>query len=119
MLLVFLAICGALLSKYSIDDEVTVGGRYGFVVGERITAVAEKIRSQPSPPDWPIAICAYGKSQYESVDADQFDDMTALDCEYVILVRERDDVARDGLRLEFVDNGLASIYRYRKLLELP
>ena len=64
-------------------------------------------------------MCAYGRSQYESIEANQFDDITALDCEYVILIRERDDLAKDGLRLEFADNGLASIYRYRKLLEPP
>jgi len=119
VLLVFLAIGGALLVNYSIDEEVTVGDGYGFVVGERMTAVAEKIRSQPSPPDWPIAICAYGDSQYKPVDADQFDDLTAIECEYVILVKKRYDVARDGLRLEISDERLASIYRYRKVFELP
>ncbi len=116
---IFLAICGALLSIYSIDNKITVGERYGFVVGESITTVAEKIRTQPRPIDWPIAVCAYGESRYDSFEADQFYDMNVIECKYVILIRAPGDLAIDGVRLEFSENSLASIYRYRKIFEFP
>lgn len=106
-------------AAYTIDEETRTGTSQGFETGNSVTEVARVISGEPSKDTWPVIVCAIGSSRYREIEAIDLDHAEMSECRAVFLVQRREDLATNGIRLEFQDGKLASIYRYRRIFELP
>jgi hypothetical protein len=119
IILVFVVIPLLVWNINYIDETITDGEKHGFVVGESMQQVFERIKTDAKEASYKAVQVGDSPKDFRIIRIDELQLSSIEDYSSWLVMLDSASEFLDTIRLDFNGDKLASIRRHKKLFELP
>jgi hypothetical protein len=119
IILVFVVIPLLVWNINYIDETITDGEKHGFVVGESMQQVFERIKTDAKEASYKAVQVGDSPKDYRIIRIDELQLSSIEDYSSWLVMLDSASEFLNTIRLDFNGDKLASIRRHKKLFELP